>query len=100
MEYKSLLCLSAVRAHLGLEPDAALVEELLPVGPTSFPEIDLHHSIEGLRAVFPDGTRSVKYNLDAYICIRLYCPSALPTLSQSLSPLLHRLRPKALATFA
>ena len=61
VEYKSLLCLSAVRAHLGLEPDAALVEELLPVGPTSFPEIDLHHSIEGLRAVFPDGTRLSKH---------------------------------------
>ena len=50
-----------MRAHLGLEPDAALVEELLPVGPTSFPEIDLHHSIEGLRAVFPDGTRLSKH---------------------------------------
>ena len=56
VEYKSLLRLSALRAHLGLAPAASLVEDVLPKGPSSSPELHLHHAVEGLRTVLPDGT--------------------------------------------
>ena len=63
VEYKCFLRLSALRTHLGLSPTASLVEGVLPIGPSSSPEINLHHAVEGLHAVLPDGTELSKYRV-------------------------------------
>jgi len=70
VEYKSLLRLSALRAHLGLAPAAALVEDVLPKGPSSSPELHLHHAVEGLRTVLPDGTRLDRHRARATVVSR------------------------------